>query len=168
MNEKLLKGLNAQINKELNSFYIYLGMSAYFEEAGYPGAASWMKLQADEEMMHAMKFYHYVIDRGAQIELDVLDKPAVQYDSIKAAFEVALGHEKFITKSIDEVYSLAVEAKDNATVTFLQWFVTEQVEEEKNATDVLTQLKMVGDNPAAIFMVDQKLAQRVASPVPTA
>jgi len=160
MKAKLEKALNTQIKRELDSAYLYLAMSAHFEAENMPGFAKWMRLQAGEEQAHAMRFFDHLIDRGARVTLDGIDKPSSDFGSPLSIFEAALEHEKGVTASIHDLYEVAVEVKDYPTQVMLQWFITEQVEEEKSAGDVVHQLKMVGDNPAALLMMDRQLGSR--------
>lgn len=152
--------LNDQIQKELHSAYIYLSMSAYFEAENLPGAGHWMRRQAEEEQEHAMKIFDFVHDRGGRVTLQAIDQPPASFASPVAVFEAAYAHEQKVTKSIHDLYALAVRENDYPTQVMLQWFIDEQVEEEKNASAIVAQLKMVGDSPAALFMIDRQLAAR--------
>jgi ferritin len=152
--------LNQQINRELASSYIYLAMSAHFESVNLPGFANWMKIQSDEESEHGMKLYHFVFERGGRVVLDTIPKPPTDYKSPLDVMKKVLEHEQKITASIESLYELALKEKDYATQVMLQWFIKEQVEEEKNATDIIELLKSIGDNPAGLAMVDQRLAFR--------
>ena len=164
INEKIEKALNAQINKEFFSSYLYLSMSSYFESKNLTGLATWMKIQADEEHLHASKFYAYVIQKGGRAILTSIETPKSDWKSVVEVFEDTYTHEKFITASIDELVNLSLEVKDHATNNFLQWFVTEQVEEEANVTKIIDDLKMIGDNSYGIFMLDRELGTRQPSP----
>lgn len=157
---KIEQALNEQIQKEFQSAYIYLGMCAYFEAANLPGAASWMHHQAEEEQEHAMKIFEFMHDRGGRVLLQALSQPPTDYTSPIAVFQAAYAHEQKVTQSIHDLYALAVEQKDYPTQVMLQWFIDEQVEEEKNASSIVAQLEMVGDSPAALFMIDRQLAAR--------
>lgn len=168
INEKIEKALNAQINKELFSSYLYLSMSSYFESKNLTGMAAWMKIQADEEHLHAMKFYAYVIQKGGRVLLASIEAPKSDWKSVVEVYEETYTHEKFITASIDELVNLSLEVKDHATNNFLQWFVTEQVEEEANVTKIIDDLKMIGDNSYGIFMLDRELGTRPAPQTPAA
>ncbi len=160
--EKILQQeMNAQINRELFSAYLYLAMVAYLEAENLNGFAHWMRIQALEEMTHAMKFFNYVSERAGKIVLETIEKPAVKISSVKDVFEQALQHEKYITKSINTLYALAKKENDNATVIFLEWFVTEQVEEEKNASEIIGKLKYTGDRGEGILMLDKELSLRL-------
>jgi ferritin len=160
ISKSLNKAINAQINKELFSEYLYLSMSAWFAKENLDGFANWMLVQAQEEHFHAMKFFNYVIERGGEVELLAIEKPAKEFKNPLAAFKAALEHEQFITKSINELMDLAIKEKDHAARSFLQWYVDEQVEEEANADRIVNQLKMVGDNIQVLFMLDRELGQR--------
>lgn len=159
------KAFNDQINAELYSEYLYLAMSAYCESIDLPGFAAWMKQQAAEERIHAMRFYDFVFDRDGRVVLDAIAKPQSEYKSILDMFENVLKHEQHVTKRIHDLYSLALKENDYAAQVELQWFIAEQVEEEKSAKDIIQQLKWVGDKSTALYMLDQKLGQR---PTPTA
>ncbi|MCD4779665.1 MAG: ferritin [Candidatus Omnitrophica bacterium] len=160
MDKKLLKQLNDQINKEMDSMYVYFAMAAYLEANNWPGFGAWMQKQSTEEMGHVMKIYRFINDRGDQVVLDSIEKPAATYKSVKDVFQKALAHEKKITVSINKLVDAARASDDKATEIFLQWFVTEQVEEEKSVGDVLTALEMVKDAPGALIMLDHQLGAR--------
>lgn len=160
LNPKVEKAMNAQIKRELDSAYIYAGMAAYFDGIGLPGAAQWMKAQFGEEQQHAWKFYGYIFDRGGNVTFEALDKPATDYASPLDVFQKALEHEKFVTGHIHDLYALAVEEKDYASQILLQWFIEEQVEEEKSAGDIVSMLERIGDSKHALFMLDKELGQR--------
>jgi len=160
MDKKMEKEMNAQINRELFSAYLYLSMVVYLEAENLNGFAHWMRIQAMEEMTHAMKFFNHMSERGGKIVLEALEKPAVKISSIKDVFEQALQHEKYITKSINNLYAMAKKENDNAILIFLEWFVTEQVEEEKNATEIIGKLKYTGERGEGILMLDKELSLR--------
>ncbi len=160
MGERMEKALNEQVNAELFSAYLYLSMSAYLESVDLPGAASWMHMQAKEEVIHAMKLFDYIHSVGGRVALEAVDKPQYEWSSITEVFEAALGHEKKVTAMINNLVDIALEEKDHAANQMLQWFVAEQVEEEESATEVLRQLKMVGDGHG-LFMVDRELGTRM-------
>lgn len=160
MDKKMEKEINAQINREIYSAYLYLSMAAYFEAETLTGFAQWMKVQTMEEMIHAMKFYTFIHDRGGKVVLEAIDKPETKFDSIKDIFEKTLEHEKFVTKNINNLYSLAQKQNDNASLIFLEWFLTEQIEEEKNATDILAKLKHTGEQGEGVLMLDKDLGAR--------
>jgi len=154
------KAMNDQIHKELESAYDYLAMSAYFSGANYPGAASWMRAQAQEELGHAMKFADFVEDRGGTVTLQALPAPTATYESPLAAFEAAARHEAVVSASIFALFELAGKEKDYATQALLQWFITEQVEEEKTSRTIVDTLRQIGSNSSGLFMFDRELGRR--------
>ena len=151
--------MNEQIKNEFYSAYQYLSMAAYCESVNLPGFAHWMRAQSREELEHAMKFYDFILDRNGRVVLQAIDQPVVEFGSPLEVFEQVLEHEQKVTAMINELYGLAVRENDYASQTFLQWFVTEQVEEEKNAGDVVETLKMVGDTSEALFLLDRELGR---------
>jgi ferritin len=152
--------INEQIKNELYSAYLYLSMSAHCEAANLHGFAHWMRVQSQEEVSHAMKFFEFVFDRGGRVVLQAIDQPPVDFKSPLDLFQQTLAHEQKVTGMINHIYDLAAKENDYATQTFVQWFITEQVEEEKNASQILEQLKVIGDQPAALFMLDSYLGKR--------
>ena len=152
--------MNEQIKNELFSAYQYLSMAAYCESENLPGFAQWMRAQSREETEHAMKFYDFILERNGRVVLHGIDGPVVEFGSPLEVFERALEHERRVTAMINDLYGLAVRENDYASQTFLQWFVTEQVEEEKNAGDVVETLKMIGEGSEALFLLDRELGQR--------
>ena len=154
------KAINKQINEEMYSAYLYLAMSAYFHDINLPGFANWMFVQYQEEVSHAMKFYRYLIERGGRVELFAIEKPAKQWDSPLHAMEETLKHERHITQCINDLADLAEHKKDRPTLNLLQWYIDEQVEEEANDEEIIAKLKMIGDNPHGLLMIDSQLAQR--------
>ena len=156
------KTINEQINAELYSFYLYLAMSAHFDESGFPGFAKWMKAQAQEEMSHALKFIGFVHERGGVVTLTAIDQPKGEWPTVLAAFKAAYAHEQHITKRINTLMDEALAAKDHATANFLQWFVKEQVEEEATLDPIVTRLEAVGDHAGAIYYLDHELGKRGA------
>ncbi len=152
------KAINKQINAELYSSYLYLSMASYFESVDLSGCAKWMYAQTQEEIVHAMKMYDYVNEAGGRVILDAIDKPQESWDSPLSVFEHAYKHEQLVTGLINDLMNLAIEEKDHATQIFLQWFVSEQVEEEASASAVVNRLKLAGDH--GLFMVDKELGQR--------
>ena len=164
LNQKIEQAFNEQLNAEAYSAYLYWSMSAYFESMNLKGFASWMRVQALEELTHTEKFFNYIAERGGRVKLAAVDAPAVEWDSPLAAFEAAYGHETIVTGRINKLMDLAVAESDHAAQIFLQWFVSEQVEEEASADEVVQKLKLVGDAPGALFMVDNVLGQRVFVP----
>jgi len=160
LNPKVEKAMNEQIRNELFSGYLYLSMSAYFETSNLPGFAHWMRLQAEEEQEHALKFFDFVHDRGGRVLLQAIEQPTVEFESPLAVFELTLEHERKVTGLIHELYALAVQEKDYASQVMLQWFIDEQVEEEKNAEQIVELLKMVGDQGQPLVMLDRQLGER--------
>jgi len=163
-NKKMEKSFNEQINEELYSAYLYLSMVAYFESINLPGFANWMRVQTQEEIVHAMKFYDYINQRDGRVVLTALADPQIEWKSPMDAFEAAYKHEVHITAKINELVNLAIEEKDHAANMFLQWFVNEQVEEEKNPLDIIQKLKMIKDSSEGLYMLDKELATRVFIP----
>jgi ferritin len=164
ISKKMQEALNGQLNAELYSSYLYLSMAAYFLSLNLGGFANWMRVQAQEEDMHAMKFYNFINERGGRVLLKPIDGPQTEWDSPLAAFEAVLEHEQTVTGLINDLVELALVEHDHATNIFLQWFVTEQVEEEDSANDVIQQIKMVGEAEGGLFMLDRELAQRTFTP----
>jgi ferritin len=152
--------LNDQIDKEIASSHLYLSMAAHFEHEKLPGFAQWLKVQAREEMGHAMKLFEYVIARGGRVVLGGIDAPPAQFGAATEVFEQILEHERLVTKSIHELFELAMQEKDYASQAHLQWFITEQVEEEKSAEEILDKLKMIEANPGLLLMFDAQLGGR--------
>jgi len=161
LSEKMQDALNGQLNREMYSAYLYLAMSAYSTYIGLKGFANWFMVQYQEEMMHAMKIYNYINDQGGQVKLMAIEQPLTEFESPMDMFEKTLEHEKFITKSINELVDLAIAEKDHATNIFLQWFVTEQIEEESNDKDIIARLKLIGKDGNGLLMLDKELAARV-------
>jgi len=168
LNKTMATALNEQMNREFYSAYLYLSMSAYSAYIGLKGAANWFYVQYQEEMVHFDKLYHYVLNQGALVELKAVQAPPIEFKSLMDMFEQTLKHEQFITQSINERVDLAIKEKDHATEVFLQWYVTEQVEEEANDNDVLARLRLAGKDGNGLFMVDKELATRVFTPPPAA
>ena len=160
---KVEKALNGQVNKEMYSAYLYMAMSAYSDTIGLKGFANWLMVQYHEEMLHAMKIYEYITRQGGKVKLAAIAEPPVEYGTPLAMFKKVLEHEKFVTKSINDLVNLAVAQKDHATHIFLQWYVTEQVEEEANAMTVMQKIKMV-QGSSAMIMLDNELAARTYTP----
>lgn len=160
MDKNLVNALNGQLKEEINSSYLYLSMGADMEAKNWKGVAAWFKAQAQEEMGHVFKIYGHLISRGQRVVLPAIDKPQETWESIKSAYEDTLKHEKEITGRIHRLVIEAREAEDLAAETFLQWFVTEQVEEEATVEDILQKLNLVGDAPQFLFMLDRELGSR--------
>jgi ferritin len=160
LNKQLENALNTQIKDEMFSAYLYLAMAAYCESQNLDGFAHWLKIQSDEEWEHAMKFYGYISDQGGKIVLQTIPQPPADFASPLDIFKKTLAHEQEITKRINALYELALKKNDYATQVELQWFIKEQVEEEKTAGKILEHLKSVGDNKMGIVMIDRQLASR--------
>lgn len=167
MKPEIQDAINKQINAELFSSYLYLSMATYFESKDLPGMSSWMQVQAQEEVAHAMKFFNYVSERRGRVILTGIGAPKTDWASPLEAFEDAFKHECGISARIDSLVDIATAEKDHATVAFLQWFVTEQVEEESTVDAIAAKLRMFGDNSMGLIMMDKELQGRVitASPV---
>lgn len=163
LTKRVQGAMNDQLQKELQSAYVYLGMSAYCEDQSLPGFASWLRRQFDEEQQHAFKFYNFIIDRGARVELKQLDAPPTSYASPLAVFETALEHERAVTKAINELYDLVAKEKDFASQAWLDWFATEQVEEEKTVGQIVDDLQRVGASDSGLFFLDKDLAGRTSA-----
>ena len=166
MDAKLAKTMNEQITKELYSSYLYLSMAAYFAHQGLDGFSHWMQMQAQEEIIHAMIFFNFMNDRRDRVVLGPIDPPDVDFDSVADVFEKTLKHEQKVTKSINDLYKTAEDVNDNAAKIKLQWFINEQVEEEKNPSDILVKLALVKNDPSAILLLDKDLATRPAPTMP--
>ena len=165
--KKIEAAFNAQFNAETYSAYLYLSMSAALEGMNLPGFASWMRIQVQEEMTHAMKFYDHIIERGGTVALTAIDGPPTVWTDAKAIVAGTLEHEQKVTGLINDLMDLAIAEKDHAATMFLQWFVTEQVEEEASAMEILGKLEITGNSPGGLYMFDKELAGRVFNP-PTA
>jgi ferritin len=164
LSRKMEAALNEQLNKEIYSAYLYMSMSAYSTHIGLKGFANWFMVQYQEEMVHAMKFYDYINDQGSQVKLMAIDAPPTEFTSPLDMFEKTLKHELFVTKRINDLVDLAINEKDHATNIFLQWFVTEQIEEEANDNDIIAKLKLVSKKGDALLMLDREVAARVFTP----
>mgnify|MGYP001031144898 FL=1 len=152
--------MNEQINKELFSSYLYLSMAAWFEDRNLPGFANWMRVQADEEREHAMKFYDFILERGGKVRLKAIDAPKAEWNSTLEVAEEVAAHEGKVTASIHALYELALKEKDYPAQVMLQWFISEQVEEEKNAAEIVANLKLIEERGTAVLMLDHRLAKR--------
>lgn len=164
LSKKMEEALNEQVKWELYSAYLYLSMSAHFQDTGLPGFANWMRVQDQEERFHAEKFFNFVIERGGKMILQGIDAPPSTWATPLAVFEETLKHERQVTARINALMDLALKEKDHATVSFLHWFIDEQVEEEANVSDVVNKLKMVEKTNGGLFMVDKELGTRVFTP----
>jgi ferritin len=161
------QAINEQINAELYSAYLYLSMSAYFAAQNLPGFASWMHVQFQEETLHGLKFYDYLNARGGRVTLQAIEAPAKEWTSPVAVFEETLAHERKVTALINKLVDLSLKLSDHATNSMLQWFVTEQVEEESTAETILLELKMIEGDSSALFLMNRELGTRVFTPPPT-
>jgi len=157
----MAKNINEQINKEIYSEYLYLSMATYFDDLGLKGFANWMRVQVKEERTHALMQYTYMTEQGSKANMLAIDAPETTWESPLAAFEQVLAHEQLVTASINNLMSIAIEEKDYATIAFLQWFITEQVEEEATAKEIIDELKIVGNHGQGLLMKDRELAARI-------
>lgn len=164
LSKKMEKAINDQVKWELYSAYLYLSMAAYFEDVGLPGFANWMRVQDQEERFHAMKFFNFVIERGGKMTLQAIDAPPSEWKSPLHVFMETLKHEQHVTARINNLMDLAIKEKDHATVSFLHWYIDEQVEEESGVSDVINKLKMVEKTSGGLFMLDKEMAARVFTP----
>lgn len=160
ISDKMTEALNQQINAELYSSYLYLAMSTYTAENGYPGAANWFFIQVKEEMTHAQRAYDYVCSQDAHIELETIEKPPTEFESLRHVFDETLKHEQKVTAMVNDLVDLAQAEKDHGTYNFLLWFVDEQIEEEENVRDIIAQLKLAGDVGPGAMMLDKELRSR--------
>ncbi len=160
LSKTLQDAINEQIKHEIDSAYLYLSMSAYCESANLHGTAQWLRVQWQEELGHAMRFYTHVNDRGGRVILQPVDRPPAEFKSILDIFQQVLAHEQKVSGLINRLYELAVKENDHATQFELQWFIKEQVEEEKSAAEILAQIKMLGETGTSLFMLDRQLGAR--------
>ena len=163
ISQKMQDAFNDQINAEMYSAYLYYAMAQYFEATSLNGFAAWMKTQAEEEMMHAVKFADQVNERDGRVELKAIEAPPLEWKNPLEVFEEVLKHEQKVTGLINDLVTLSQEEKDHAAYSFLQWFVNEQVEEEATAREILDDLKLIGDDRSGLFMVNRELGQRQPS-----
>lgn len=161
---KMEEALNKQLNAEMYSGYLYLAMAAYFEDTDLGGFANWMRVQGQEELSHAMKFYDYIVQRGARVLLSEIEKPQFEWDSPVGVFEHVLSHEKVVSGLINDLVDLAIEEKDHSTNNFLQWFVAEQVEEEESSSAALNKVKLANEASNGLFLVDADFGTRFYTP----
>lgn len=161
LKERIEKAFNEQINAETYSAYLYWSMSAALEDMGLKGFANWMRVQAQEEMTHAAKFFGYIVERGGRVKLTAIAAPPAEWKDLQAIFEETLKHEQHVTSLINGLVDLSIEARDHASGSFLQWFVTEQVEEEATAQEILGMVKLASGSPGSLFMLDKEMGQRV-------
>jgi ferritin len=160
LSETVQQALNKQITYEFSASHAYMAMAAYFESLNLAGFASWFRVQSDEEREHAERIFDYVVDRGGRVALGPLPEPQSEFANPLDAMEHALQHERNVSAAINEIYALATRENDYATQSMLRWFVDEQVEEEKNADDVIQRLKLVGSNGTGLLLIDRQLAER--------
>ena len=163
LNEKLEKAINDQLNFEIESAHIYLAMAGYVATLGLEGFESWMFVQYEEELSHAKKFIQYINERGGRVNITGFETPRNDFESLLDVMEVSLGHEKIVTARINNIMSIAHEVKDYAAISFLQWYVTEQVEEEDNFSKLIDKIKLVKD--AGLYMLDKEVGTRVFVPI---
>ncbi|MFW9849277.1 MAG: ferritin [Candidatus Thorarchaeota archaeon] len=166
ISQELQDAINDQINFELYSAYIYLSMAAWFEENNLPGMAHWMEVQVDEEYAHAIRFYRHIIERGGRVLMKAIEGPETNWDKAVDVFAMAYEHEKIVTGRIYKIGEIAEREGDRAAKGMLQWFYDEQVEEEKNTSEIRDTLKMIGGDVHALLMLDRELAARPAAPAP--
>ena len=168
MNAPVVDAINRQINSELSASYSYLAMSAWCERQKFTGSARWLRLQSQDEYMHAMKLFDFVLARDAQAELKPIEMPRQSFASLADVFEKALAQEQEVSRQIDSLYETAFKEKAFAAVAELQWFLTEQVEEEKTGREIVAKFKMIGDDPPSILDLDRELGTRTAAEAPPA
>ena len=164
LNQKIQDAFNKHLNSELYSSYLYLSMTSYFESQNLKGMANWMKIQVQEELIHVMKFFDFINERDGNVILTQVEAPKIDWKSPLEAFEKTYEHEIMVTGFVNELVNLTIRESDHAANTFLQWFVTEQVEEESSSKTIVDKLKLVGDNSVALFMIDGELARRTFTP----
>ena len=164
LSERMMEALNKQLNAELYSAYLYLSMAAYFESKNLKGFANWMRVQAQEELTHAMKFFDYINERRGRVYLEAIEKPPTEWKSPLDVFEATYEHEVKVTSMINDLVNMSMEEKDHATYNMLQWFVAEQVEEEASADEIRQQLRMIKEDGRGIMMLDRELKQRTFTP----
>lgn len=158
--EKIQEAINKQINAELFSAYLYQSMGAYLDSVNLGGMAAWMNMQAKEELEHAMKFYNYLLERGGRVKLYAIDEPQFEWNSPLEVFEASYEHEQYVTGRINDLVELAAEEKDHATGVMLQWFVSEQVEEEATVDEIVEKMKMISESRNGLYMLDRELGKR--------
>lgn len=162
LSDKLQNAFNQQINSEMYSAHLYLSMAAYFETLSLAGFAHWMRLQFEEETAHALKLFDYVNDRDGRVTLQAIEQPPIEFESPHSVMRMALEHERLVTDMINNLYSLAVAERDHPSHVLLEWFVTEQVEEEKTIRDIVDHMDIIGDDGTGLLIIDQRLGDRVA------
>ena len=160
MSAALQRAMNDQIQKEFYAHYLYLAMSAWFEERNFEGFAKWMRIQADEERTHAMRIFDFVLDRGGKVRLEAIPEPGTKWKTALEVFDDARKHELMVSGSINDLYARATSEKDYATQVMLQWFITEQVEEEKTSTSLAERLRLVGESATGLIILDRQFGER--------
>lgn len=165
INKRVEEAFNIQINAELYSAYLYLSMAAYFEAQNLPGFANWMRVQFQEEQFHAMKMFDFVNERGGRVILTKIDGPKVEWENVVDVYEEVLAHEQHVTSLINNIMDIAIDERDHATKSFLNWFIDEQVEEESNAEAIISELKLIDGKGNGILMMDREFRARVFNPV---
>lgn len=160
LTRKVQAAMNEQMRREFGAYYLYLAMSAWFSERNFDGFARWMRAQAQEEANHAMKLFDYIIDRSGAITLEAMEKPRADWKNVLAVFEAARIHEARVSDGIHRLYALAIAEKDYASQAMLQWFITEQVEEEKTSTHIVETLRIIGDSASGLLLYDRELGAR--------
>ena len=160
LNADLESALNNQLNSELYSAHLYLSMAAYFESENLNGFAHWMRVQHQEEVSHAMRLFGYINDRNGRVVVQTVEQPPIEFESVVAAMEMTLEHEREVTRMIENLYREAQAQKDYATHVLLEWFIEEQVEEEKSAVEIVEHLKLIGDDGTGLLILDGRLAER--------
>ena len=160
INQVMQDGINEQINDELYSSYVYLAMSAYCEQQNFTGCAQWLRLQSQEEHGHALRLFDYLLAREGQVALKAIAQPQAEYQSLLDVFSAALEHEQEVSQRIDALYELAFQEKAFSALVELEWFITEQTEEEKTIREIVHKFKLVGDDPASLLELDRELKQR--------
>jgi ferritin len=168
MNQRVVEAINRQINSELSASYAYLAMSAYCERQRFVGAARWLRMQSQEEHMHAMKLLDFILARDEDVDLVAIERPGMNFNKVADVFERALEQEQEVSRQIDSLYETAFTEKAFAAVAELQWFLTEQVEEEKTGREIVTKLKMIGTDAASLLDMDRELGARTPQPAPSA
>ena len=164
LNEKVTILLNTQVNKEFYSAYLYLSFSSFYESKGLSGFAHWYNVQAQEERDHAMLFYQYLHNNNASVQLEAIDKPSVKTETLLDVLKAGLEHEIYVTGLINTIYAAAHDVHDFRTTQFLDWFIKEQGEEEKNAQDLITKMSLFGSDPKSLYMLDAELKSRIYNP----
>ena len=162
LTDKLQEAINRQINSEMYSAHLYLSMAAYFESISLTGFAHWMRLQFDEETSHALKLFDYINDRDGRVTLQFIEQPPIEFDSPHSVMRMALEHERQVTEMIDRLYALAISERDYPTHVLLEWFVSEQVEEEKALIEIVDHMDLIGNDGTGLLILDQRLGDRTA------